>query len=562
MSDIRRSILWVIFGFSLILIWDQWQVYNGKPATFFPTPVEKAASKVPAASVATAVASSPNANTTAPATVSSIPRETHVVSSDVLKLSFDSEGGSLIGADILKHQAVTGQTKESRPVQLLAQSPEHTYVAQTGLLGGAGLPTHKTPMRLVQGDKALADGQDSLTLRFESDPVNGVVLAKSYTLKRGAYDIGVKHEVINKGTAPVTSQLYLQLVRDGKQAESDTPFYSTFTGPAIYSDAAKFQKVAFEDIDKSKADFQKAANDGYVAMVQHYFASAWLLDQGVARDNYAEKVQGSALYRAGMKTDLGEVAPGQTKALDARLFLGPQEEKVLEKLAPGLELVKDYGWVTILAKPLYWLLSMIQSVVSNWGWSIVLLVVLIKAAFYWLNASAYRSMAKMKAINPRIMEMRERLKNNPQQMQQEMMKIYREEKVNPIGGCLPIMIQIPVFIALYWVLLSSVEMRNAPWLGWIADLSTKDPWYILPAVMTLTTVVQTALNPLPPDPMQAKMMWIMPLVFSVMFFSFPAGLVLYWITNNILTITQQAFINHRMGVPLKVTLPTELFKSK
>jgi len=275
----------------------------------------------------------------------------------------------------------------------------------------------------------------------------------------------------------------------------------------------------------------------------------------VQRDNYVEKVPGSALYRVGLKTPVGELAPGQSKAIEARLFVGPEEEKTLESLAPGLELVKDYGWVTILAKPLYWLLSKIHGFVGNWGWSIVLLVVLIKAAFYWLNASAYRSMAKMKAINPRIMEMRERLKESPQQMQQEMMKIYREEKVNPLGGCLPILIQIPVFIALYWVLLSSVEMRNAPWFGWIADLSSKDPWYILPAIMTLTTVVQTALNPAPPDPMQAKMMWIMPLMFSVMFFSFPAGLVVYWITNNTLTILQQAFINHRMGVPMKFNLP-------
>jgi YidC/Oxa1 family membrane protein insertase len=234
---------------------------------------------------------------------------------------------------------------------------------------------------------------------------------------------------------------------------------------------------------------------------------------------------------------------------------------VLETTAPGLELVKDYGWLTIIAKPLYWLLEKIHSFVGNWGWAIVLLVVLLKAAFYWLNASAYRSMAKMKAINPRIMEMRERLKSNPQLMQQEMMKIYREEKVNPLGGCFPILIQIPVFIALYWVLLSSVEMRNAPWIGWITDLSTLDPFYVLPFVMTLTTIVQTALNPLPPDPLQAKMMWLMPLMFSVMFFFFPAGLVLYWITNNLLTIAQQAYINNKMGVPLKITNPITLFKS-
>ncbi|MFP5466752.1 MAG: membrane protein insertase YidC, partial [Gammaproteobacteria bacterium] len=301
--------------------------------------------------------------------------------------------------------------------------------------------------------------------------------------------------------------------------------------------------------------------NGYVAMVQHYFTTAWMLGEGVQRENFARKVDNN-LYAVGSITALTAVEPGQSQKVDARLYVGPQEEKVLEKLAPGLELVKDYGWLTILAKPLYWLLEKIHSVVANWGWAIVLLVVLIKAAFYWLNASAYRGMAKMKAINPRIMEMRERLKSNPQAMQQEMMKMYREEKVNPLGGCFPILIQIPVFIALYWVLLSSVEMRNAPWIGWISDLSTPDPWFVLPAVMALTTVIQTALNPLPPDPMQAKLMWMMPLMFSVMFFFFPAGLVLYWITNNILTIVQQAYINHSMGVPLKITNPIELFRKK
>jgi YidC/Oxa1 family membrane protein insertase len=273
------------------------------------------------------------------------------------------------------------------------------------------------------------------------------------------------------------------------------------------------------------------------------------------RENFVRKIDNN-LYSVGMIAAVPAIEPGQTQAVESRLFVGPQAEKTLEVLTPGLELVKDYGWVTILAKPLYWLLERIHSLVNNWGWAIVLLVVLIKAAFYWLNASAYRSMAKMKAINPRIQEMRERLKSNPQQMQMEMMKIYREEKVNPLGGCFPIMIQIPVFIALYWVLLASVEMRNAPWAVWITDLSTPDPYYILPFVMALTTVVQTALNPLPPDPMQAKLMWFMPLAFSVMFFFFPSGLVLYWITNNALTIAQQAFINHRMGVPLKFNMPS------
>ena len=410
-------------------------------------------------------------------------------------------------------------------------------------------------MTLKPGPRELAEGQNELNVVFESPDLGGVKLVKTWTLKRGDYAIGLKQEVVNTGSAAVNPQLYLQLTRDGNKPAGESSFYSTFTGPAVYTEAKKYHKVDFKDIENGKTDsVDKAADNGYVAMVQHYFASAWLLPQGTQRDIYVRKA-GTNLYSVGEITHLGEIAPGQSKAIDARLFVGPQIEKTLEAIAPGLELVKDYGWVTILAKPLYWLLDKLHGFIGNWGWSIVALVLLLKIAFYWLNAKAYASMAKMKAINPRIMEMRERLKDKPQQMQQEMMRIYREEKVNPMGGCFPIVIQIPVFIALYWVLLSSVEIRNAPWIGWIHDLSVPDPFFILPVLMTLSSLLQTALNPAPPDPMQAKMMWIMPLMFSVMFFFFPAGLVLYWLTNNLLSIAQQWIINTRMGVPPQFNLP-------
>jgi YidC/Oxa1 family membrane protein insertase len=371
----------------------------------------------------------------------------------------------------------------------------------------------------------------------------------------------VKHEVFNVGTTPVSPQLYLQIVSDGSKPPGETSFgTSTFTGPAVYSSTKHYQKVEFADIKKNKVDVEKKSTDGYVAMVQHYFASAWMLPDGVTREFKVEVADlGSTVpdccYRVAMIAPLEAIAPGASKTLEARFFAGPQEEKVLEALAPGLELVKDYGMFKILAEPLYWLLDKLHGLIQNWGWSIVALVVLLKIAFYWLNAKSMASMAKMKAIAPKITEMRERLKDNPQQQQQEMMRIYREEKVNPMGGCLPIFIQMPVFIALYWVLLSSVEMRNAPWAMWIHDLSAPDPYYILPLVMTLTTLLQTALNPAPPDPMQAKMMWIMPLAFSVMFIFFPAGLVLYYIANNVLTIAQQWAINVRMGVPPQFNLP-------
>ncbi len=558
MNDIRRTILWVIFGFSMVLLWDAWQVHNGRQATFFPRPDVSAKAAAPAASgsavppaAATPAGATAAAGTQVPAQAApAAPRETIEVQTDVLRLRIDTLGATLVEATFPKHADIVDPAK---PFTLMTQSAQHTYVAQTGLVGG-NLPNHLSPMRLVSGERRLADGQNSLTLRFEGASDSGVKLVKTYTLNRGSYAIEVAHEVSNSGSAAVAPQLYLQLVRDNTKPAGESSFYSTFTGPAVYTEAKKYQKVEFDDIAKNKAEIERNADNGYVAMVQHYFASAWLLGQGVARENFVRKTDQN-LFAAGMVTPLGELAPGQSRSVKATLYTGPQEEKRLEALAPGLELVKDYGWLTMLAKPLYWLLDKLHGFLGNWGWSIMALVLLLKIAFYWLNAKAYASMAKMKAVNPRIMEMRERLKNNPQQMQMEMMKIYREEKVNPMGGCFPMLVQIPVFIALYWVLLSSVEMRNAPWIGWITDLSAKDPYFILPVVMTLSTLLQTALNPAPPDPLQAKMMWLMPLMFSVMFFFFPAGLVLYWITNNVLSIAQQWIINTRMGVPPQFNLP-------
>ena len=568
MNDIRRTILWVIFGFSIILLWDNWQVHNGKQATFFPAPPK-------AASTANAVGQPNTAAPVAAASPSSVPtasnpqtagpgmaavpgqsapaapaRERLEVKTDVYRLVFDSQGGSLIQAELLQHADLADRT---RNFVLFDESAQRVYMAQTGLIGG-DFATHKTPMVAAPGPRTLAEGENELQIRFESPIVGGLQLVKTWTLKRGAYDIALTHEVRNTSNAALAPQLYLQLLRDGNKPPGESSFYSTFTGPAVFTQEKKYQKVEFKDIESGKAEYVKDSSDGYVAMVQHYFASAWLLHEGAKREMFMRKVD-SNLYSVGMITPLGSIAPNSSKTLEARLFAGPQIETTLEKLTPGLELVKDYGWLTILAKPLYWLLDQLHKILGNWGWSIVGLVLLLKIAFYWLNAKAYASMAKMKAINPKVMEMRERLKDNPQQMQMEMMRIYREEKVNPMGGCFPIMIQIPVFIALYWVLLSSVEMRNAPWIGWIHDLSTPDPLFILPLLMTLSSLLQTALNPAPPDPMQAKLMWIMPLIFSVMFFFFPAGLVLYWLTNNLLSIAQQWIINTRMGVPPQFNLP-------
>ncbi|NQW94503.1 MAG: membrane protein insertase YidC, partial [Polaromonas sp.] len=436
MNDIRRTILWVIFGFSMVLLWDQWQVFNGQKATFFPssTQTAKSAAVVVPASAGSADVPSPVASVVpgspaavpagAPSVAPSAARERVVVNTDVLSLTFDSEGGTLVHSAFIKYQDTTNK---DQGFVLLDESTNRVYVAQTGLIAGNNggtLPTHKTPMTLLPGERAFKDGQNELLVKFESADLGGVKLLKTYTIRRGAYDVAVRHEIINSGSTPVTPQLYLQLVRDGNKPPGESSFYSTFTGPAIYTEAKKYQKVEFKDIENNKVDVEKQATNGYVAMVQHYFASAWILPDGLKRDLFLRKVD-TNLYAVGMITPLDSIAPGASKTIDSTFFVGPQEEKVLESLTPGLELVKDYGWLTILAKPLYWLLDKLHSFIQNWGWSIVALVLLLKIAFYWLNAKAYASMAKMKAISPKVTEMRERLKDKPQEMQQAMMKIYR-----------------------------------------------------------------------------------------------------------------------------------------
>jgi YidC/Oxa1 family membrane protein insertase len=317
---------------------------------------------------------------------------------------------------------------------------------------------------------------------------------------------------------------------------------STFTGPAVFSDAEKYQKVTFDEVGSGKAKFVKTADDGWLAMVQHYFVSALVPKPGVSREYYMRKVEGQNLYQTGVIIPVGEIAPGAAGGSSVTLFAGPQEQNALKKLAPGLDLVVDYGWLTVIAAPIFWALEAIYKLVGNWGWAIVVLTIIIKAIFYPLSAASYKSMAKMKVLTPRLMQLKERFGDDKQRLNQEMMKLYQTEKVNPLGGCLPILVQIPVFIALYWVLLGAVEMRDAPWILWINDLASPDPFYILPVIMIVSMVIQTKLNPTPPDPIQAKVMMAMPFIFGIMFLWFPAGLVLYWVVNNILSIAQQWYI--------------------
>ncbi len=551
--DFKKTILWAVFSLSGLMLFNNWQVHEGKPSLFGGTPVSTptatdttvASNKVDVPvqiSGATGVSTTPVANN---GTIESA--EKFVLQNDVLVLEISASGANVIDAKLLK-----ALTAEQKPVELFQYTPNHKYFARSGLisLGNADLPNHTSTFKLAQSGK---DGSGRPFATFVSER-NGVKLEKTFILNPGSYVVDVGHRISQSSTNTSPLVLYTEIVRDSTQEQKIGPFggafsASTFTGPAAYTNKEKFNKLEFTAIDKNKITIPTqvpAGDPAWIAMVQHYFASAWIPGDKVARDIYAGKID-NGLYRIGMQTPLGIVAPGVTVVEKARLFVGPQEEKVLETIAPGFELLKDYGYLTILAKPIFWLLEKIHGYIGNWGWSIILLTILIKLVFFPLSAASYKSMARMKEVQPRLAVMKEQFKGEPQKLNQAMMEMYRKEKINPLGGCLPVVIQIPVFISLYWVLLSSVEMRGAPWILWIHDLSVPDPYYILPVIMAISMFVQTKLNPTPPDPIQAKVMMYMPIVFSIMFFFFPAGLVLYWVVNNLLSIAQQWQINKLFG---------------
>ncbi len=545
--DIKRTILWAIFFVSAIMLFDNWQREQGRPSMFFPNPTHTQTSAAPASGTPGSEAAVPSNASTPAAVAGMAPSQPQAsaqlvhFSTDVYDGEIDTRGGTLEKLVLTKSADPKGAPLN---VTLFDRTATHTYLARTGLIGG-DFPNHNDIFTPVPGPLALSPDQKTLTVSLESPVKGGLKVVKTYTFTRDSYVIGVDTKIENVGTVPVKPSLYMEIVRDSQAV--DTPRFShTFLGPALYTNEHHFQKITFSDIDKNKVDAASSANNGWIGMVQHYFATAWIPQQGAPRNIYVEKID-PTLYRIGVQQPLSTIAPGQSTDVSARLFAGPEEERQLESIAPGLELVKDYGYVTIIAKPLFWLLEKIHGVVGNWGWAIVLLTVLIKAVFFPLSAASYKSMARMKTITPRMQALRERFKGDPQKMNAALMELYKTEKVNPFGGCLPIVIQIPVFISLYWVLLSSVEMRGAPWILWIHDLSAQDPYFILPVLMAVSMFLQTRLNPTPPDPVQAKMMMFMPIAFSFMFFFFPAGLVLYYVVNNVLSITQQYYITRVMG---------------
>lgn len=533
--DQRRIILFLVFSFALVMLWDAWLKQGQPPAAPVVAGASSEVADVPMPSTALrgdAVASVPDAGGDA-ASQAAAARVT--VRTDMMVAEVSAQGGSIVRLALAQHKATRDGDDN---FVLFDDGGRHFYSAESGLIG-EGMPTHRTVFSLPEGEQVLAEGQDTLTLRLEAPEQNGVKVTKLLTFHRGSYLVDVAYEIVNGSGNNVQADAYFQFTRDGQPAEAVQLFgVNTFTGPAFFTEEAKFQKVHFEDIDKDKAKFVKRANDGWMAMVQHYFVGAWLPEGGVQREYFARKIA-TDRYSAGVIVPVAAVAPEQTGRIETRLYAGPQEQDKLANVAEGLDLVVDYGWLTVIASPLFWVLSWFHQLTGNWGWAIILVTVAIKLVFFPLSAASYKSMAKMRVLGPRMQRLKELYGHDRAKMQQEMMEMYRKEKINPLGGCLPILVQIPVFIALYWVLLGSVEMRHAPWLGWIQDLSSKDPYFILPIIMGVSMLIQMKLNPAPPDPIQAKIMMIMPIVFTFMFLWFPSGLVLYWVVNNILSIAQQ-----------------------
>ncbi|WAW11261.1 membrane protein insertase YidC [Oxalobacter vibrioformis] len=547
MDTKKRTTLWLILAIALFMLWDNWQVYQGGTSLFFRGGAKEAQTakdkaglpEVPIQTAAIPAAEEPEQNTAETKRVAPAkPAETITISTDVLVAKISTLGGVIEELELLPHRDNVDAEKHMK----LFQKNEHlTYLAQTGLSGGA-YPNHTTVYSVRPGSRTLGDANE-IQLIMDAEQ-GGVRLTKTYTFHRNDYTIDIKHDVTNLGKDPIHPSVYLQLVRDDSKPEGQSRWISTFTGPAVYSAEDKFQKLDFDKIADGKAEFATKVDNGWIGMVQHYFVSAIIPKEEAARENFARKID-DHLFAFGSLVPVGTVEPHKTVTSESRLYAGPQESAVLEKTAPGLELVKDYGWLTIIAKPIFWLMVQIHKEVGNWGWTIILLTVLIKVAFVPLSAASYRSMARMKQHMPKIMELKDRYKDDKPRQNQVLMDYYKTEKINPVGGCLPVVIQIPVFISLYWVLLASIEIRNAPWLGWITDLAAPDPFYILPVLMAVSMFIQQKMSPPPPDPMQAKLMMTMPIIFSITFFFFPSGLVLYWVVNNILSILQQWWVTKR-----------------
>ena len=538
--DVKRLILFVVMSFSILFFWNSWQEKN-RPVEQVTT--TEAANEVKATPASIDVESQFRLQTD----------KRISVQTDLFKAEIDTMGGDLRKLELMQHRANDSDTNNF--ILLNDTAVPSVYVVQSGIALGK-VATHKEVFTSAANDYQMAADQNELMVALEWTSPEGVKLTKTYTFVRGSYEVRVNQVVSNGSSAAIDPLVYYQIVHDS-ESNQGTKMMPTFTGGAYFTDADKYKKVKFTEM--AKESLSKLANDGWVGLVQHYFVGAWIPQTKEAQEFYTKDL-GNKIYAIGTKYSTASVAPGASKDLSAKLYVGPQTHSELIKAAPGLEYTVDYGWLSFIASPLFMILLLIQGFVGNWGYSIILLTILIKLAFYPLSASGYRNMAQMRELAPRLQSMKEKFGDDRQKMQQAMMELYKKEKINPMGGCLPILVQIPVFISLYWMLLASVEMRHAPFILWVQDLSAPDtlfghipnvipllggmPIGLLPILMGVSMIVQTKLNPKPADPVQAKVMMIMPIAFSLFFFFFPAGLVLYWFVNNVLSIAQQARINH------------------
>ena len=535
--DTQRLILLVIFGFSVLMLWEAWQK-ESQPVQTAPAMTQQVPAPTSPGVQPGQRAPSASGQPTVPAGVQPVVKgETIRVKTDLFIAEIDTLGGSLKKLELLKHKDSADVTKD-----FVLLGPEHRYEAESGLTGEAG-PNHRTLWAAESRDYSLESGKDSVDVRLSARGRDGLRVEKIYTFHRNNYVVDLTFVVKNEGSVPASSYAYFQLTNDGTPAkDSNSLAHSfgakSFDGFAVHSREKNFEKVPPADIDKNKVDVVKRSDNGWLAFIQHYFVSAWIIPDGLQREYVLEK-RADGVYVGRALVKLPEIDPGKQASVKAELYAGPQEQQRLKAAAPGMELVVDYGWLTIIAWPLFWLLQKYHELTGNWGVAIILLTLSIKIVFFPLSATSYKSMARMKLVTPRLTKIREMYGHDRQKMNQAMMELYKTEKINPLGGCFPILVQIPVFIALYWVLLASIELRHAPFVLWIKDLSALDPYYVLPVLMTATMVLQTRMNPVPPDPVQAKVMKFMPFVFSIFFFFFPAGLVLYWLVNNILSILQQ-----------------------
>ena len=545
--DSSRFLLITAWFVVLLLLYQAWQADYGsaKPAE------GRAATSATNGAIINGSNDIPNTRTAAaPATPQAAAGSTNAptakfirVNTDNYRLHIDLQGGGIVRAELLNYPV--SMKELAQPFVLMDQTDQLLFITQGGLLSSAGAPTHISEYSAELDEYNLQADQEVLEVPLLWSE-GSLMVRKIYVLRRGDYEIGVRYEITNEGTGPWTGQSYAQLKRNNPGRSSMLGSY-TYTGAVISSPANRYEKISFDNIEKK--ELQQDISNGWVAMIQHYFVTALIPIDKNANYHYYTKAQADGNFAIGAMTPPITVAPTETKTIQEMMYLGPKLHKVLVNTVDGLELTVDYGSLWVIAKPLFWCLSRFYQMTNNWGWSIILVTVVLKLIFFPLSSASFRSMANMRKVQPRMLAIRERYQNDKARLNQAMVQLYKEEKINPLGGCLPIVVQIPVFFALYKVLLETVEMRHSGFIFWLHDLSSPDPYYVLPVLMGITMFVQQKLSPPPPDPLQAKVMSFMPIMFTGFFFFFQSGLVLYWVVNSTLSIIQQWFITRKLGRP-------------